>query len=278
MKTVALEKTNMPSSSRRPEMVLVNAQVLSCDPEHPVASEVAVGGGKILRLGQGLLEDEALAKGAAVVDCGGGTLVPGFVDAHLHFFSFVDSLLCLNLRPSNGIRSIKAIQAALRQEAANTLPGEWIKGKGYNEFYLEEKHHPTRWELDAAAPHHPVKLTHRSHHAHVLNTLALDLLEINCSSPDPPEGIIDRDPATGEPTGLLFEMGELLARAVPHWDEKTFTRGVKRATDQLAAAGVTAFLDASPIADISKRQAFQDYKSRGLIPQKIVTMVGRDGL
>jgi hypothetical protein len=56
---------------------------------------------------------------------------------------------------------------------AGTSPGTWIRGSGYDEFSLAEKRHPTRWDLDAAAPLHPVKLTHRSGHGHVLNTLGL---------------------------------------------------------------------------------------------------------
>jgi hypothetical protein len=268
----------MPFSSCPADVVLVNAQILSCDVNSPFAREVAIGGGKVLRLGYGLLRDQALARGARVVDCRGSTVLPGFVDAHLHFSSYADSLLCLNLRPSNGVRSIAQIQAVLKREAENTPQGQWLRGKGYNEFYFKERRHPTRWDLNAVAPHHPVKLTHRSHHAHVLNSLALELVGIDRNTPDPSEGLIERDTATGEPTGLLFEMGALLARRVPHWHAETFAQGVERAAQQLASVGITTFLDASPIAEMSRLRVFQDYRAKGLIRQRVVTMVGRDAI
>lgn len=260
------------------ELILSNAQILAIDPCQPPGSEIAVGCGRVLRLGHGLSADRSLSSGASVVDCRGGAVLPGFVDAHLHFFSFADSLLSLNLRPSAGVRSVAQIQAVLEGAAETTPPGTWLKGKGYNDFYLKEGRHPNRWDLDRVTPHHPVKLTHRSHHAHVLNSLGLEIVGIHRETEDPPGGLIDRDPGTGEPSGLLFEMGEFLAERVPRWQAEHFARGVSRASRELASAGVTAFLDASPTAGPSRQAPFEEYKAKGLIPQRVVTMVGREAL
>jgi predicted amidohydrolase YtcJ len=89
--------------------------------------------------------------------------------------------------------------------------GTWIRGRGYNEFYLVEKRHPTRWDLDAISTIHPMKLTHRTGHAHVLNSLALKLVGISKETADPPDGLIERDIETGEPTGLLYQMSDFLS-------------------------------------------------------------------
>jgi predicted amidohydrolase YtcJ len=85
--------------------------------------------------------------------------------------------------------------------AQKAVPGTWIRGRGYNEFYLAEKRHPTRWDLDEVAPNHHVKLTHRSGHAHVLNSLALQAVNISMETPDPEGGLIDRDI---NPTSALY--------------------------------------------------------------------------
>jgi predicted amidohydrolase YtcJ len=83
------------------------------------------------------------------------------------------------MRPTQGLSSIADIKEALHMSAQKTVPGTWIRGRGYNEFHLAEKRHPNRWDLDEVVPNHPVKLTHRSDHAHVLHSLALQPVNIS---------------------------------------------------------------------------------------------------
>ena len=261
----------------RADTILINA-VMPGDPLRPPTQEVAVAGGRVLGVGKGLAADRDMASGAQIVDCCGGAVLPGFVDAHLHFFSFVDSLLAADLRPQNGVQSIADIQSALRRKADRIPPGQWLRGRGYDDFRLNGRRHPNRLDLDAAVPNHPVKLTHRSLHAHVLNSLALKLLGIDRNTQDPPGGMIDRDPVTGDPTGILYEMGEMLARRVPRWTAKTFEGGVKRAAQELAASGITAFLDASPTVDSSRPDLFREYKAKRLVAQRVAMMMGPGAL
>ena len=88
-----------------------------------------------------------------------------------------------------------------------------MRAVGYSEVDLAEGRHPTRWDLDAAAPDHPVRLIHRSGHACVLNSLALRLCGVDIATEEPPGGYLERDTSSGEPTGLLLEMNELVERA-----------------------------------------------------------------
>jgi predicted amidohydrolase YtcJ len=97
-----------------------------------------------------------------VIDCHGKTIVPGFIDSHAHLSAFGESLVTINLGPHNGIRSISDIQGKIRQLSQNRPQGEWIRCGGYDEFYLREKRHPNRWDLDVASSVHPIKVTHRS--------------------------------------------------------------------------------------------------------------------
>ena len=268
----------MSIASHHPVTIFINAETSSGDHRQRTTQDIAVSEGRIIGLDRNLSKDKALASGARIIDCRGGAVLPGFVDAHLHFFSYADTLLSLDLRSRTGIRSIDHIQAALKREAEVAPQGEWIKGKGYNEFYLDEKRHPNRWDLDTAAPNHPVKLTHRSRHAHALNSLALKLLGIDRHTPDPPGGMIDREVPSGEPTGLFYEMGDLLAQRIPRWSPGRFERAAARAARNLASLGITAFVDASPHNDESRRKQFQEYKTKGLIPQRVVMMMGLEGM
>ena len=141
-----------------------------------------------------------------VIDCAGKTLVPGFNDAHCHIFSFLRKLTSIDLSPPK-IKSINDIKAVIKEKADKTPPGEWITGTDYNEFYLAEKRHPTRWEIDEVAPNNPVILSHRSLHGCVLNSMALALAGINIETPELPGTMIDRDvDRGGEPNGFLAEM------------------------------------------------------------------------
>ena len=143
------------------------------------------------------------------------TLTPGFHDAHIHLLAYASSLMQLDCRPGP-VDSISGITTALKQRAATTPQGNCIRAFGYDEFYLKEGRHPNRRDLDAATTTHPVRLDHRTGHASVLNSPALTLLGITRDTPDPIDGIIGRDQATNEPTGLLFEMSRHLRPLTSH--------------------------------------------------------------
>ena len=265
------------SGQRRADLILVNAQVVTNDPQRPLVEEVALRGGLIAGVGSGLARDTELSRGARILDCGGGAVLPGFVDAHLHFFALAGAFLSADLRPSNGVRSIRALAERLREAATSLPPGAWLKGKGYNEFCLEEGRHPTRADLDAAVPGYPVKITHRSHHAHVLNSIALQLAGIDRFTPDPPGGMIERDLETGEPTGLLFEMGAFLAGCIPKESPTRLELGVRQAARALLSVGITTFQDANQTNDSARWQQFRSWKRLGLLPQRVSVLLGWEG-
>ena len=196
------------------DLLILNAVVLTMDENRPRAQWVAVKDGRILAVGE---EGDLKSLGhnsTEVIDLDGKTILPGFIDAHLHLRALAESLVTLNIGPASGVSSISHIQERIHHQTLTLPPGTWIRAGGYNEIYLSEKRDPNRWDLDTAAPHHPVKLTHRSGHAHVLNSLGLTNIGISKETPDSDAGIIDRDLETGEPTGLLYGMGDFLSQAL----------------------------------------------------------------
>jgi predicted amidohydrolase YtcJ len=160
------------------DLILKNANIITIDPLKPFARLVAIGNGRIVFVGADDQQGAWQGAGTKVIDCGGKTLVPGFNDAHCHIHSFLRKLLSLDLSPP-AVKSIYDIQAVLKRKADKAPPSQWIVGTDYNDFYLAEKRHPTRWDIDEFTPDHPVILSHRSLHACVLNSRALALAGIN---------------------------------------------------------------------------------------------------
>lgn len=258
------------------ESILYNANAITLDAAMPKAQMVFIKDGFIRAVSNDNRINDYRSKNTVSIDCGGKTLLPGFIDPHIHFYAFADSILSLNLSPQNNVRSIADIQSQLRKRIVATAHGEWISAKGYNEFYLAEKRHPNRWDLDRAVSTHPVKLTHRSGHAHVLNSLALQLTGITKTTPDPPGGIIERDFDTAEPTGLLYEMGDFLAKKIPPPDAEQFEVAVKSADRKLICLGITSIQDASARNGLDHWHAFESWVEKGSINTRLTMMIGLD--
>jgi len=258
------------------DLILKNANVITMDPRQPSAELVAIKNGKIL-LVAGKEELESV-KGdeTKVIDCWGRTVVPGFNDAHCHVLSFVRKLLSLDLSPSS-VSSIADIKAAIRNRVQNIPPGEWLTGTDYNEFYFAEKRHPTRWDIDEVAPHHPVVLAHRSLHACVLNSQALSLAGITRETPDPPGGLIDRDLNTGEPSGLLFEMlGYIREKILPPLSEEELIKGIALANQHYLSYGITSLQEATASNNPGRWQIFQRFKDK--LKSRVYMMFGIEAL
>ncbi|MDI6857987.1 MAG: amidohydrolase [Dehalococcoidia bacterium] len=216
-------------------------------------------------------------EGTRVIDCGGRTVIPGFIDAHCHLLAYAASLLSLDVSPRS-VASVADIQRILRDRASKTPPGDWIRAVGYDETALAEKRHPTRRDLDAAAPNHPVRLVHQSGHASVLNSLALSLAGITIESEEPAGGCIDRDLETGEPTGLLLEMDSLLEEVVPPISEEELAHGVREAAARFLAQGVTSVQDATATNGIREWHLFRSLIGERHLPLNVTLMESIDSL
>ena len=260
------------------DIILKNANVLTMDAGQPAAGLVAITGDKILLVaGREELESVTGAK-TRIVDCQGKTVVPGFNDAHCHIFFLIRKQLSIDLSPSS-VSSISDIKAAIRHQAQNTPPGKWLTGAGYNEFYLAEKRHPTRWDIDEVAPHHPVVLTHCSLHAGVLNSRALSLTGITRETPEPPGGLIDRDPSSGEPTGVLFEMLDYVReRVLPPLSEEEVAQGIALANRRYLSLGITSLQEATIGNGFSHWQAFHQFEDTGKLKSRLSMMFGAEAL
>lgn len=261
-----------------PSLLLLNARVLTMDPRQAGAQAVLVRGDTITAVGPSS-EIAALAGPATQrIDCGGKTLMPGFVDSHCHVLAQAGSLQGLDCS-TNTVSSIQDLQRVVRHQAETTPAGRWIRGFGYDDLSLSEKRHPSRWDLDQAAPNHPVRLDHRSRHATVLNSQALRLAGIEGTTPDPVEGVIHRDGNTGQPTGLLFEMsGYLRQRLGKSRDQAAFQDSVHQLNNTLLSYGITSVQDAGPDNGPDRWKTFQELQSTGALQCRVTMFAGASRL
>jgi len=260
------------------ELILKNANVVTLDPDRPTARLVAVRDGKVRLVADDDGPEPVGGAGTRIIDCRGRTVVPGFNDAHCHIFSFIRKLLSIDLSPPS-VGSIDDIKAIIGREAEKTPAGQWLIGTDYNDFYLAEKRHPTRWDIDEVAPDHPAVLSHRSLHACVLNSRALALAGITRETAEPPGGFIDRDPTSGEPNGILFEMlGHIREKVLPPIPEAELDRGAALADRHYLSLGITSLQDATVVNGFSRWQRFNRFKEEGRLKSRVYMMFGFEAL
>jgi predicted amidohydrolase YtcJ len=177
-----------------------------------------------------------------MVDLQNHWLLPGFNDAHVHL---LDGGLELERVDLHDARSIEDLKVRLAAEAKRSGKNGWIQGSGWDETLFQQKRWPTRQDLDEVVADRPVVLERTDGHAAVVNTMALQKLQIDSQSVDPPGGRIEKD-SQGEPTGVLKDAAmNRLAEVIPPLD-KTGRRSALLAAMHFAASlGVTSVQDMS---------------------------------
>jgi len=256
-----------------PELILHNGNFLTMDARQPRAEAVAIAGGRILAVGADVDILEFATADTKKLDLGGQTAVPGFIDGHCHpaysgrrHLRFIDC----------DLRSIAAIQDAVRERAAKTPPGEWVCGFKYDDTKTAERRFISREDLDAAAPDHPVFIGHRGGHTGYVNSLALQKAGISEKSRDPEGGRFERDPATGRLTGRLLERAaEIFETTIPAFgstSREEDREAIKLITQMFAKAGVTSSTDAYGSPD--DLRAYQDAREAGELHARIYCMIG----
>jgi predicted amidohydrolase YtcJ len=258
-------------------LIFHNVHVLTMEPSRPRAEAVAVAGGRLLAVGSEAWVERYRGRETRLIDGRGRTLLPGFIDAHCHLLSYAASLLSIDCSP-RAVRFIADIRAAVAAAAARTPEGRWLRAVGYDESELAEGRHPTRRDLDAAAPRHPVRLLHRTGRGCVLNSLAMSLAGLTAASEEPPGGYMDRDPTSGEPTGLLLEMNSVVDPFVPPLAYDELSAGVRQAAQAFLSEGVTAIHDATATNGRREWELFRRLMTDGRLPLSVTLMEGYDHL
>lgn len=269
--------TVRPAAGSAADLILHNARVITWDAERPYADLVAIRGERILATGSRDDLGRFQGSGTRLIDCEGGAVLPGINDAHCHPLALAVALLSVDCAPE-AVEDIAGIGDAIRRRAAQAAEGEWIRAANYDEFHLREKRPPTARELDRAAPHHPVILMHRTSGHCVLNSLGLQRASITRDTPDPPGGMIHRDSVTGEPSGQIIGRNAQVEAALPPIAADELIRGMKLATGQFLAHGITSLQDTGWNNGLRHWQEWRRLIECGAAVCRVSVLMGIDAL
>jgi predicted amidohydrolase YtcJ len=233
------------------DLLFVNGSVYTVDAARSWTRAVAVKDGSIAAVGTENEISELRGPRTEVVDLGGGLLLPGFQDAHVHPVSGGVEMLQCDL---NGLDTGKEYLAAIGAYAAAHRAEPWILGGGWSMDAFPGGV-PTKGLLDVVVADRPVYLPNRDGHTVWVNSKALELAGITSETPDPPDGRIERGPG-GEPSGALHEgASRLVERLAPPFDADLVDAGLRTGQSYLHSFGITAWQDAI----VENDPAFSNY-------------------
>ncbi len=230
----------MPHSEGPADLLISGARIFTAADDHVREGAVAVRGDRIVALGEQAAE--LAGPRTEVVHVPGGMVVPGFQDAHVHAPFAGRDLLRLSLHEDHGR---DAYLAHVKQYAEAHPDEEWIVGGGWAMEHFPGGT-PRREDLDAIVPDRPVFLMNRDSHGAWVNSRALEIGGIDRHTADPVDGRIERDPATGEPSGTLHEGAAYSYndRYLPLPEQQDWEAAILRAQEHLHALGITGWQDA----------------------------------
>ncbi|MEQ1474505.1 MAG: amidohydrolase, partial [Candidatus Acidiferrum sp.] len=195
------------------DTIVLHGRIYTLDSKQPWAQALAIRADKIVAVGDDTAIEKFRHPGTKVIDAAGQLVLPGFVDCHIHFIDGSISLGRVNLE---GAKDVPDIQQRLRDYAAKHPGTDWLLGRGWDYAMFGAETLPNKKYLDELFPDRPVFLEGYDGHTYWANSKALSIAGVTRDTPDPPNGVVVRDPVTHEPTGTLKEAAHgLVGKFVP---------------------------------------------------------------
>ena len=253
------------------DLVLRNGAVYTMAATRDWAGAVAISGGRIVYVGPDRGADAWIGPRTAVVDLEGRMVLPGFHDSHVHPVSGGMELAECNL---NQITTREGILEAVGRYARENPGKLWIRGGGF-QLPLFPQGNPSKSLLDAVVPDRPVYLSAADGHSAWVNSRALQIAGVTAETEDPPNGRIERDPASGEPSGTLREDATaLVAQHLPPYTPDDYIAGLRRGLEMANRFGITSLQEASAGEDSLK--AYAELDRRGELTARVVASMHVD--
>jgi predicted amidohydrolase YtcJ len=254
------------------DAVYQNGRIYTVDAKRSWAEAVAVNDGRIVYVGPNDGAKAHIGSNTKVVDLKGRMVLPGIQDAHIHpVGAGVEASAC----DLNSVTGVTAYRGIIAEYALANPDKEWILGGGWSMADFGPGGAPSKSILDELVPDRPVFLTSRDGHTGWANSAALNIAGINKDTPDPVDGRIDRDPATGEPIGSLQEGAQkLLTKFAPATTLEDQVNGIRYSVKLLNSYGITAIQDAAVNAE--SLQAYKVLEGRGELSLRVVGSIWWD--
>ncbi|USG63423.1 amidohydrolase [Brevibacillus ruminantium] len=253
------------------DVVFLNGQVITVDPQDQIVEAVAIRGNRIVATGRNEEVKQWIRASTQVYDLKGKSLLPGFNDAHLHITIYGTNKMGVDCK-ARGIDSIESLLAALKEQAARTPAGEWVRANGFHEDNMREKRFPTLQELEQVSGEHPVFVMRTCAHHSIVNRQALQRAGFDESTPDPRGGRLQRD-EQGNLTGLLIETAHMQMFEAAAFTEDEYLEGLRLAAKDFIASGITSVHDAGGYGPANLR-AMQKAVQSGDVKVRIYAMIG----
>ncbi|MCX6135555.1 MAG: amidohydrolase [Ignavibacteriales bacterium] len=221
------------------DVLYVNGRIYTMDGRMNVAEALATRGDRIVAIGSKHdLEGSVRAK--QVIDLGGKTVLPGFIDAHAHLMSLGVSKITVDLV---GASSEAVVAGLVVQRVQRTEQGQWVRGRGWDQNLWPTKRFPTHEVLDKISPNNPVYLARVDGHAAWINKKGLEIAGITKETPDPAGGKIERD-KSGNPTGVFVDNAmSLVSKFLPPPSVKESEEAIKLAVGECLQFGIVCMDD-----------------------------------
>jgi predicted amidohydrolase YtcJ len=241
------------------DIIIIHGRVYTENPKQPWAQAVAIRGSKIVAVGEDATIEKRRGMGTKVINAAGKLVLPGFVDCHVHFLEGSFSLSQLNLESA---KDVAGIQKLLREYAAENPGDGWVLGRGWDYTMFGSETLPNKKYLDEIFPDRPVLFTAYDSHTSWVNSKALARAGITRDTPNPMNGVIVRDPLTGEATGALLETAQrLVAKIVPEPTRADKLLALRAGMKWANEHGITRVHSAG--GDFQSLDLFEEMRRRG---------------
>jgi predicted amidohydrolase YtcJ len=220
------------------DLALIGGKILTMNPSQPCAEAIAIRKDRIVKVGASEEITQLIGKSTKVIRLYGKTVVPGFIDTHIHVADFGKLLMWIDLSAAG---SIKEMRKSLSRHVEKSPKGKWLLGRGWNQTRFAEKRLPARFDLDSVSPDNPLIFYHQSGQVCVVNSKALELAGMTRLTTVPQGGVVDRDAETGELTGVLRDNAtNLIWAVIPEPTEEELVEAAGLACEKILEAGVTS--------------------------------------
>lgn len=253
------------------DAIFVNGVVYTMDEANSVVEAFAVRGDRIVGTGtsSGI---ERRFKTKKTVDLRGKTVLPGFIDSHAHFLSLGLARMTVDL---TGTKSEVEAADRVRLRTVNSQPGQWIRGRGWDQNEWPDRQFPTHRSLDNVAPNNPVYLIRVDGHAIWVNKKALELAGVSKSTEDPPGGKIVRD-SLGNPSGIFVDNAVTLVQShLPPMSDAEAVEAMHRAARECVKDGLTTVHDMG--VDSTEVELYKRLINANQLPLRIYAAIGGVG-
>ncbi len=228
------------TNSQQNKTAFINGKIYTVNEKQPYAEAVIIEGNKIMFVGSNEDAKKEIDPSTTVIDLHGKLMLPGFNDAHVHFINGGFYVMGIDLRQTKSISEFREIL----KNYISSHKGKWIEGGRWDHEKWKEKRLPIKEDIDDITSDTPVLLKRLDGHMALTNSYGLKLAGITKDTKSPDGGLIEKDPKTGELTGILKDNAiDLVNAVIPEPSSQNYYEAALTALNEAKKYGITSVQD-----------------------------------